>query len=120
MESNKLKVCLNCGTIYLPDKGNLLYCSRECFRKYNGRKKNPPKISKKCRVCKETFLPDNSEQITCSPECNRIHNNLTMTNQKISRQKRKANKANWEKISTYMTEHNCQYAEAVRALDGSY
>ena len=62
------KKCVICGKIYPPTGKAQLYCSKECFRESERRKRENAKMERTCEWCGKKFIP-RFGRYYCSPEC---------------------------------------------------
>lgn len=78
-----VKECVECGKIFITNKGNKLTCSKKCSdirrKKYaddlyaKARAATRERIGIKiCVICGNEFAPNQPTKVCCSPECQRI------------------------------------------------
>lgn len=71
---NEFKRCKHCKKEFKPKNKRQIYCTDNCRKKANYRKKNPL-YTTICIICNQTFLPKNNNELYCSDDCKKIAKN---------------------------------------------
>lgn len=78
-----VKECVECGKLFVTNKGNKVTCSKECSdirkKKYNDEKNAKAREATRerlgiriCVICGNEFAPNQPAKVCCSPECQRV------------------------------------------------
>ena len=71
----RTKICRGCGIEFVPKRSHNVFCSKECFDRWQTGRPNPAnrtkKIIKTCPQCGKTFsvTPSFDYRVYCSQEC---------------------------------------------------
>jgi len=90
-ETNKVgepRTCVECGKEFIPQRTNVITCSRGCNRRRNNQKKRewfasrrPTYEDRSCVICGATFKPKTHRSLTCSTPCSRQWRNTAKPKQ---------------------------------------
>lgn len=78
-KKQNVKICLECGSAFVPKNARQVVCSPTCsenrHRKQNKKYREAKKIARRptCAVCGKEFETTHKTKITCSEECSKIY-----------------------------------------------
>ncbi|MBR5584096.1 MAG: hypothetical protein IKW21_06170 [Lachnospiraceae bacterium] len=128
-----VKTCVECGKVFITNKGNRLTCSKECAAlrvklytetKYaKARAATRERIGTKiCLICGKEFSPNQPAKVCCSPECQRerdrervraSNKSIQQRNKKIKSSEKQINDINAKAKAMGMT-----YGQYVAYIEG--
>ena len=132
--AERFGICEFCGKTYWKRYNAQRYCCKSCATSAQAKRKRElgniakpkPGMRRKCKLCGELFMPADPRQLYCSDGYRKVMTRIYKQNsnppEPKPQKKQPAVRISYgytmKDIMEYMAEHDCQYAEAVRKLEG--